>query len=128
MKAAIPLAKNVSAPLGITAAASAIDAEIQKKIRGSGTTTLIISKKKKNDIKKIVQDLEDSNILLKGVTKTTGNKTKEQKGGFLSMLLRNLGASLLQNSLAAKRIVRAGFGNKKGKGIIRAGYGNKKRM
>ena len=128
MKAAIPLAKNVSAPLGITAAASAIDAEIQKKIRGSGTTTLIISKKKKNDIKKIVQDLEDSNILLKGVTKTTGNKTKEQKGGFLSMLLRNLGASLLQNSLAGKRIVRAGFGNKKGKGIIRAGYGNKKRM
>ena len=126
MKAAIPLAKNVSAPRGITAAASAIDAEIQKKIRGSGTTTLIISKKKKNDIKKIVQDLEDSNILLKGVTKTTGNKTKEQKGGFLSMLLRNLGASLLQNSLAAKRIVRAGFGNKKGKGIIRAGYGNKK--
>ena len=128
MKAAIPLAKNVSAPRGITAAASAIDAEIQKKIRGSGTTTLIISKKKKNDIKKIVQDLEDSNILLKGVTKTTGNKTKEQKGGFLSMLLRNLGASLLQNSLAGKRIVRAGFGNKKGKGIIRAGYGNKKRM
>ena len=128
MKAAIPLAKNVSAPLGITAAASAIDAEIQKKIRGSGTTTLIISKKKKNDIKKIVQDLEDSNILLKGVTKTTGNKTKEQKGGFLSMLLRNLGASLLQNSLAGKRIVRAGFGNKKGKGIIRAGYRNKKRM
>ena len=128
MKAAIPLSKNVSAPLGITAAASAIDAEIQKKIRGSGTTTLIISKKKKNDIKKIVQDLEDSNILLKGVTKTTGNKTKEQKGGFLSMLLRNLGASLLQNSLAGKRIVRAGFGNKKGKGIIRAGYGNKKRM
>ena len=128
MKAAIPLSKNVSAPLGITAAASAIDAEIQKKIRGSGTTTLIISKKKKNDIKKIVQDLEDSNILLKGVTKTTGNKTKEQKGGFLSMLLRNLGASLLQNSLAGKRIVRAGFGNKKGKGIIRAGYRNKKRM
>ena len=66
--------------------------------------------------------------MLKGVTKTTGNKTKEQKGGFLSMLLRNLGASLLQNSLAGKRIVRAGFGNKKGKGIIRAGYGNKKRM
>ena len=95
MKAAIPLAKNVSAPLGITAAASAIDAEIQKKIRGSGTTTLIISNKKMNDIKKIVQDLEDSNILLKGVTKTTGNKTKEQKGGFLSMLLRNLGDSLL---------------------------------
>ena len=95
MKAAIPLAKNVSAPLGITAAASGIDAEIQKKIRGSGTTTLIISNKKMNDIKKIVQDLEDSNILLKGVTKTTGNKTKEQKGGFFSMLLRNLGASLL---------------------------------
>ena len=61
---------NVLAPLGITAAASAIDAGIQKKIHGSGTTTLIISNEEMNDIMKIVEALEDSNILLKGVTKT----------------------------------------------------------
>ena len=73
-----------------------------------------------NDIMKIVQTLEDSNILLKGVTKTIKNKTKEQKGGFLSMLLGNLGASLLGDILAGKG--RAGSGNKKGKEIVRAGY------
>ena len=123
MKVAIPLAKNVLAPLGITLAASAIDAGIQKKMHGSGTTTLIISNEKLNDIMKIVQALEDSNILLKGVTKTIKNKTKEQKGGFLSMLLGTLGASLLGNLLAGKGIVRAGSGNKKGKGIVRAGTG-----
>ena len=64
MKVAIPLAKNVLAPLGITAAASAIDVGIQKKIQGSGTTTLIISNKEMNDIMKIVKVLEDTNILL----------------------------------------------------------------
>ena len=115
MKVAIPLAKNVLAPLGITAAASAIDAGIQKKIHGSGTTTLIISNKEMNDIMKIVQALEDSNILLKGVTKTIKNETKEQKGGFLSMLLGTLEASLLGNVLTGKGIVRAGSGNKKRK-------------
>ena len=73
-----------------------------------------------NDIMKIVQALEDSNILLKGVTKTIKNETKEQKGGFLSMLLGSLGASLLGNLLAWKGIVRAGSGNKKGKEIVRA--------
>ena len=127
MKIAVPLAKNVLAPLGITAAASAIDAGIQKKIHGSGTTTLIISNEEMNDIMKIVQALEDSNILLKRVTKTIKNETKEQKGGFLSMLLGALGAILLGNILAGKVIVRAGSGNKKGKGIVRAGFGNKKR-
>ena len=65
MKVAVSLAKHVLPPLGITAAASAIDAEIQKKIHGSGTTTLIISNKKMNDIIKIAQALEDSNILFK---------------------------------------------------------------
>ena len=90
MKVATPLAKNVLAPLGITAAASAIDAGIQKKIHGSGTTTLIISNEEMNDIMKIVQALEDSNILLKGVTKTIKNETKEQKGEFLSILLGTL--------------------------------------
>ena len=71
---------------------------------------------------KIVQALEDSNILLKGVAKTIENETKEQKGGFLNMLLGTLGASLLGNMLAGKGIVRAGSGNKKGKEVVRAGY------
>ena len=97
MKVAIPLAKNVLEPLGISAAASAIDVGIQKEMRGSRTTTLIISNEEMNDIMKIVQALEDSNILLKGVTKTIKNEAKEQKGGFLSMLLGTLGASLLGN-------------------------------
>ena len=79
-----------------------------------------------NDITNIVQVLEDSNILLKGVTKKIKNETKEQKGGSLSMLLGTLGASLLGNLLTGKGIVRAGSGNKKGKGIVRAGSGNKK--
>ena len=63
-----------------------------------------------NEIMKIVQFLEDSNILLKGVTKTITNETKEQKGGFLSMLLGTLGASLLGNLLSGKGTVRAGEG------------------
>ena len=79
-----------------------------------------------NDIIKIIQALENSNILIKGVTKTIKNETKEQKGGFLSMLLGTLGASLLGNLLTGKGILRAGSGNKKGKGIVRAGSGNKK--
>ena len=126
MKVAIPLAKNVSAPLGLTAAALVIDAGIQKKIYGSGrssSTILIISNKEMNEIMKIVQAFEDSNILLKGVTKTIKNETKEQNGGFLSILLGNLGESLLEYMLAGKGIVRAGSGNKKGKGIVRIGYG-----
>ena len=123
MKVTVPLAKNILAPLGITAAALVIDAEIQKKIYSSGTIALIISNKEMSDIMKIVQALEDSNVLLKGVTKTIKNKIKEQKGEFLSMLLDTLGASLLGNILAGKGILRAGSGNKKGKGIVRVGFG-----
>ena len=127
MKVAIYLAINFLAPLGITGSASAIDTGIKKKYtHGSGTTTLIISNEEMNDVMKVVQALENSHILLKGVTKTIKNETKEQKGGFLSMLLGTLGASLLGNLLARKGIVRAGSGNKKGKGIVRAGSGNKK--
>ena len=99
--------------------------EFKKKIHGSGYTTLIISNEEMTDIMKILQALEDSNILLKGVTKTNKNETKEQKGGFLSMLFGTLGASLLGDLLTGKGIVRAGSGNKKRKGIARAGYGNK---
>ena len=123
MKLAVPFAKKISPPLGITTAASSIDAGIQKKIHGSGTITLIISNEEMNDIMKIAQALEDFNILLKGVTKTIKNETKEQKGGFLSMSLGTSAASLLGNLLVGKEIVRAGSGNKKGKGVVRAGYG-----
>ena len=116
MKVAIPLAKNVLAPVGIIVAASAIDAGIlKKKKHGSRTTTLIISNKEMNDIMKIVEALEYSNILQKGVTKTIKIETKEQKGGFSSILLGNLGTSLLGNMLTGKGIVRAGSGNKKEK-------------
>ena len=108
MKVAVPLAKNILASLGITAAASAVDAGIQKKIHGSGTTTLIISNEEMNDIMKIVQALD---ILLKGVPKTIKNETKQQKEGFLSMLLGTLGACLLGNLLTGKGIARAGYGN-----------------
>ena len=104
MKVAITLAKNVLAPLGIAAGASAIDAGIQNKIHDSGTTTLLISNEEMNDIMKIVQALEGSKILLKGVTKTIKNETKEQKEGFLSMLLVTLGASLLGHLFAEKEL------------------------
>ena len=79
------LLKSVIKPLGLlglTTASSAIDAGVQKKIYGSATTTLIISNEKMNDIMKIVQALEDSGILLKGITKTIKNETEEQKGSF----------------------------------------------
>ena len=119
-----PLAKSVLIPLELTAAASAADVGIHKKILGSGNTTLIISNEEMNDIMKIVQALENSNILLKGVTETVKNETKEQKGGLLSMLLGTVGVSLLGNLLTGKGFVRAGYGNNKGKGVVRAGYGN----
>ena len=81
------------------------------------------------DIIKIVKYLEDSGLLLKGVSKTVQNEAKEQKGGFLSMLLGTLGASLLGNLLTGQGIYRAGIGNGKGinragEGVLRAGYGN----
>ena len=75
-----PLAKNVLIPLGLTAAASAADAEIHKKILGSGNnTTLIISNKDIEDLIKIVKSLEDTGLLLKGVTESVQNEVKEQK-------------------------------------------------
>ena len=116
--AVTPLAKSVLIPLGLTAAASAADAGIHKKIlRSGGHTTLIISNKDMEDLIKIVTSLEDSGLLLKGVTESVQNQIKEQKGGFLSMLLGTLGASLLGNLLSGKGI------NKKVKGIHRADEG-----
>ena len=116
-----PLAKRVFIPLGLTAAVSATDTRIHKKILGSGTTTIIISNDEIEDIIKIVKSREDSGLSLKGVSKTVENEAKEQKGGFLSMLLGTLGASLLGNILTGWEINRAG------EGVIRAGYGNKRR-
>ena len=78
-----------------------------------------------NDILKIVKSLEDSGVLLKGVSETIKKETKEKKGGFLSMLLGTLGASLLGNMLAGKGAIKAGYGSK-GQGTIRAGYGSKR--
>ena len=80
------------------------------------------------DIIKIAKSLKDSGFLLKGVTEAVYNKVKEQKGGFLSMLLGTLGASLLGNVLARKGISGAGKGrgiNTAGEGVVRAGYGRR---
>ena len=95
-----PLAKSVLIPLGLTAAASVADVGMQKKTLGSGNmTTLIVSNDEIEGIIKIVKSLEDSGLLLKGVTETVQNEVKQQKGGFLSMLLGTLDASLLGDLL-----------------------------
>ena len=127
MKSVIkPLAKSVLIALVLTAAASAADAGIHKKILGSGhnnNTTLIISNDEMDDILKIIKSLEDSGVLLKGVSETNQHEAKKQKGGFLSMLLGTLGTSLLgdilSKGLSGKGVIRAG------EGTIRASYGSK---
>ena len=127
MKSVIkPLGKSVLIPLGLTTAASAADTGIHKKILGSGNnnnTTLIISNDEMDDILKIVKSLEDSGVLLKGVSETIQHEAKEQRGGFLGMLLGTLGSSLLgdvlSKGLSGKGVIKAG------EGTIRAGYGSK---
>ena len=105
-----PLAKSVLIPLGLTAAASAADAGIHKKILGSGNnTTLLISNKDMGDLIKIVKSLKESGLLLKGVTESVQNEIKEQRVGFLSMLLGTLGASLLGDLLTGKGINKKGI-------------------
>ena len=105
-----PLAKSVLIPLGLTASASAIDAAIHKKIFGSGNTKLINSNEEMNDIMKIIKSLEESGLLIKGVSEKIKNEVKKQKRGFLSMLLGTIGAILLGNLLAGKGTIRAGKG------------------
>ena len=127
-----PLAKSVLIPLALTAAVSAADAGIHKKIVGSGkhpsdsashnNAVLVISSDEMKDIIEIVKSLEDSGLLLKGVCETIRNEAQEQKIGFLSMLLGTLGASLLGNILTGKIINIAREGH--GQGLIRAGYGS----
>ena len=96
MKSVIqPLAKRVLIPLGLTAAASAADAGIHKNILGSGHNTTLISNDEMRDILKIVKFLENSGLLLKGVSEKIKNEAKKQNGRFLSMLLGTLGATLL---------------------------------
>ena len=94
--------------LGLTAAASATDAAIHKKMFRSGFATLIISNEEMNDIKKIINSLEESGLLIKGVSETIKNEAKEQKGWFLLMVLGTLGASLLGSQLTGKGAIRAG--------------------
>ena len=144
------LAKSVLIPLGLTAAASVGNSGIHKIILGSGkqnNTNLIILNDEMKDIVEIVISLEDSSLLLKRVSETIQTEAKEQKGGFLTMLLSILGVSLLGNILAGKRaiatsqgrgVTRAGEGaiarsiseetkpKRQGREIVRAGYGNKK--
>ena len=125
------LAKSVLITLGLTVAASAADAGIYKNIVGSGKrpiestlhiATLITSNDEIEDIIKMVKFLDDSSLLWKGISQTVQNEAKEQKGGFLSMLLGTLDTSLLGNILEGKGINRAG------EGVIRTGYGNKNKM
>ena len=108
LKSGLPLLKSVVKPLGmlgLTDAASATDAAINKKILGSGGhTTLITSNDDMKDLLKIVKSLEDCGILLDGITETVKNEVKDQKGGFLLMLLGTLSASLLGDLLTKKFI------------------------
>ena len=129
LKAGLPLIKNVIQPLAksflitleLTSAALAAGGGIHKKILGSGhNTTLAISNGEMKDILKIVESLENSGLLLKGVSETIKKEAKEQKGGFLSILLGILGASLIGNMLTGKGVMRAG------EGTFRVGYGSKK--
>ena len=117
IKPAISLGKNILAPPRLSAAMSATDAATQKKTYGSGNTTLIISNDDMDDLIKIIIVLEEHDILLKGITKTIKNENKEQKGGFSSMLLGTLGASLLGKLLTGKGLYRSGYG------MYRTGYG-----
>ena len=117
MKNVIKTTKSVLIPLGLTASASATGAGLHKKILGSGNTKLIKSNDEMEDIIKIVKSLEDSGLLLKGVSETIQNDVKEQNEGFLSMLLGTLGAGLVGNISTGKGMSRAG------EGFLRATYG-----
>ena len=119
IKPAISLGKNILAPLGLSAAMSATDAAIQKKVHGYGTKAVKFSNKDL-DMTKIVKALEDSDVLMKGITETFINDIK--RGGALPlipMLLGTLGASLL----TGREMYRSG---NQGQGLFRSGQGIKK--
>ena len=99
-----PFAKSVLMSLGLTTPASATNAAIYKKMFGLGVSTLIILDEEMNDIMKITKSLEESGLLIKGISETIKYKAKEQKGGFLGMLLDTLSTSLLGNLLTGRGI------------------------
>ena len=105
-----PFAKSVLLPIGLSVGMSAADVLIQKKIYGSETTALINSNEEMEEIMKVVKSLEESGLLGNAI-----NETKEQKGGFLPMLLGTLAANILGSALTGKRVIRVG------EGVIRAG-------
>ena len=113
LKIDTPLATKVLPVLVLSAAVSSIDGAIQKKIHGSGTTTLVISNKELGDVLKINQALENSGVLLKGISKTINNDIKEQNGNGLGMILGTLGASFLGSLLSGKKMYRVGSGYNK---------------
>ena len=108
MKMALtPLVKKVLVPLGLSAGMSTADAAIQKNIYGSGARALIISNEEMEDIMKIIKSLEESGLLIKRIGETIKNEVKEQKGGFLPMILGTF-ASLLGSALTGRGVIRAG--------------------
>ena len=111
----IPLAKNALILLELSAGMSAGDAAILKKIYRSDKTALIISNEEMKDIMKIVKLLEESGLLIKGISERIKTEAKEQKGGLITMLLGALAASILGNASSGRGVIRAG------KGVIRAG-------
>ena len=124
MKFAVPLTKkHFSSVRNYNCCLSNWCRNSKRKIHGSGTTTLIMSNEEMNNIMKIVQAFENSNILLKGVTETIKNETREQGGGFLRTLVGTFESILLGNLLSGKRNVKAVSGNKKEKGIVRPSFG-----
>ena len=109
------LTKSALIPLRSSAGMSAADATIQKKIYGSGTTALIISNEEIEDMMKIVKSLEESALLMKGISEIVKNEAQKQKDRFLPMLLWILVGSVLGNALTGKLVITAG------EGVIRAG-------
>ena len=109
-----PLAKSVLLPSRLSAGMSAADAALQKKIYESGSKALIISNEKMEYIVKVVKSLQQSGLLIKVISETIKNEVKEQKGGFLSMLLGTLAASMLGSALTGGEVIKAA------EGIIRA--------
>ena len=118
-----PFAKSALIPLILTEAASATNADIHKKMFGSGRPLeLIVSNEEINDIMNLIQLFKESDLLIKGISGTSKNEAKEQKGRFLSVLLGTLGASLLGNLLTDKGTTRVSKATiRAGKGTIRAG-------
>ena len=110
-----PLAKNAFIPLALRTAMPATDAALQKEIYGSGTTVLIMPNEEMEDVMKIVKSLEESRLSIKGISETIKNETKEQKDGFLGILLDPLATSLLRSVLTGRVAIRAD------EGTIRAG-------